>query len=177
METRRGGHVLVAELIGRHTRSLESSDPGLEVIREGRGIVKKALCKRDLVGIHNEATMLRELSGTGFAPELLEEGEDYIIEEDLGSSQPVTNKQAFLHNAALLLFTLWRHGIQHGDLTSSNVIVKENKPIAIDFLESHFSYEGIAAKRKLSDRHYLWQFVAAILGVEVGDVTPREVVG
>lgn len=145
--------------IGGHLRNPDHGGPGLEVTREKSGIVKRAFCDGDLEGIRNEARMLKELRGTGFAPELLEEGDDYIRQEDLGESQPVQDGEALRYNAVRLLWTLRQHRVRHGDLTGGNIIIKGDRPIAIDFQQSNFFDEPPMDKRKLSDAYYLWRSV------------------
>lgn len=149
-------------VIGGHRKQPTNDGPGLDVIRETRGIVKRAYTEGDLIGIRNEARMLKELRGTGFAPELLEEGDDYIVQEDLGESQPVRDGEVLRQNATRLLWTLRQHRIRHGDLTGGNIIIKGDRPIAIDFQQSHFFDEPAQDKRKLSDSYFLWRVIQSI---------------
>ena len=148
--------------------------PGLIVSRTPGGVLKR--CYKvdhewdqiNLSGLRNEARMLKKLSGTGFAPELKEEefgqeGSEYILIEDLGDSEPVTDSAVFGRNAFLFLMALEEHDIRHGDLTSPNVIIKSNKPMAIDFAESTFLSEARCSKRPESDAYLLGQFVTSIL--------------
>lgn len=149
-------------MIGGHRKQPTNDGPGLDVIRETRGIVKRAYTEGDLTGIRNEARMLKELRGTGFAPELLEEGDDYIVQEDLGESQPVHDGEVLRQNATRLLWTLRQHRIRHGDLTGGNIIIKGDRPIAIDFQQSHFFDEPAQDKRKLSDSYFLWRVIQSL---------------
>ena len=135
---------------------------GLDVIKENGAITKHAHNTPNIEGIHNEARMLRKLSGTGFAPELLEEGGDYIIQEDLGESQPVESGEVLRRNAVWLLWTLRQHRISHGDLTNVNTIIKDDRPVAIDFQQSRFFDEEMPDKRKCSDSYYLWRTIAGV---------------
>lgn len=112
--------------------------------------------------------MLRELTGTGFAPELIDEQDDVICQEDLGDGEPVQDGTRFRQGAAQLLCTLWSHGIRHGDLTGRNIIVRGDRPIAIDFLQSRFRNAPGPDKRQLSDSYWLWSFVASVPSVLQG---------
>ena len=143
---------------------------GLTVYREN-GIIRKwayggeKALRRCLNGIHQEARMLRELKGTGFAPELIEEGEDYIIEEDLGVSQPVESGDALRRNGVRLLWALQQHRISHGDpwLTlapsskkKGNIIIRDDRPMLVDFKMSRFFDEPVSDYRETSDQYHFW---------------------
>lgn len=146
--------------LGGHRAQPLNDGPGLDVIREEGAVVKRAHTPGDIEGIRTEARLLRALSGSGFAPELIAEETDYITEEDLGDSEPVHDGELFRQNATRLLWTLREHGIRHGDLTGVNIIIKGDKPMAIDFQQSHLFDEPAPDKRKLSDSYYLWRVVA-----------------
>jgi len=148
---------------------------GLTVYREN-GIVKKwayggeKASPRCINGVHNEARMLRELSGTGVAPQLLEEGDDYIVEEDLGVNQPVKNLEALRRNGVRLLWTLQQHRISHGDpwirLASKgkkgNIIIRDDRPMLVDFKMSRFFDEPMLDYRETSDQYHFWLNLAEV---------------
>ncbi len=162
--------------IGGHRAQPYNDGPGLIVLRQDGAIVKRAYTPGDRDGIRTEAMMLRALEGTGFVPRLLEESEDFIIQEDLGESEPVQDGEVFRQEAARLLWTLRKHSIRHGDLTGVNLIIKADRPVAIDFQQSNFFGEPIPDKRKLSDSYFLWRFVAGTSAVQHPTAdTPRVV--
>jgi 2-polyprenyl-3-methyl-5-hydroxy-6-metoxy-1,4-benzoquinol methylase len=154
------GEAVKMGAIGGHKAKPYDDGPGLDVIREAGGIVKIAHTPGDLEGIRNEARMLRLLSGSGFAPELIDEKEDRIIEEDLGEGEPIQDGEAFRRNCVRLLWALQQVNIRHGDLTGANIIVKADRPMAIDFQQSNLYSEGPPQKRPLSDSYFLWRFAA-----------------
>lgn len=148
---------------------------GLTVYREN-GTVKKwayggeKANRRCINGVHNEARMLRELIGTGVAPQLLEEGDDYIVEEDLGMNQPVEDLTTLRRNGVWLLWTLQQHRISHGDpwlelapkKKKGNLIIKEDRPMLIDFKMSRFFDEPMLDYREISDQYHLWLNLAKV---------------
>lgn len=156
------------ELIGGHI--------GLRVFRTPKGVMKVVgkwgletepnrkdiWIEANYKGLHQEARMLRALSGTGFAPELIEERDNAILIEDLGESEDTTDPMEFRFNASRLLLALREKRIRHGDLTDKNVIIKNNKPIAIDFAQSTFFDEPVSssyAQRPEPDSVWLWRIV------------------
>ncbi len=150
--------------IGGHLMRPDNAIPGLTVFRETLGdgstrIVKEAFGPNDLEGLHNEAKMLTLMSGTGFAPELLEEHEDYIIQEDLGEHHHEAKDGELLrHNSVKFLHTIRSKGINHGDLTGVNVFFRDNSPVAIDWQQSHMMDEkNPNPKRSLNDSYFFWR--------------------
>lgn len=148
--------------------------PGLEVNRIPRG-VEQRLAEEELVGlspvdtnrwrkanqaeIDNRTQMLRLLGPTGFAPKLIEARSDYVLQEDLGDSEDVSNGIEFWLNSIRLLLALRDNQIRHGDLTSPNIIIRDNVPMAIDFAQSSLFSESSKEKRPEADSYHLWQFV------------------
>lgn len=175
---------MTSTLIGGHQRQPTQDGPGVHVFREDGGVVvKKAYTLPDVDGLRNEARFLRELEGTGVAPRLYtcqvapSEGCLYAIsQEDLGESQPVQNGEDFRRHMARLLWTLHKHGVRHGDATSGNIIIRDDKPMLVDFQQSNYYSEGPPQKRPLADSYFLWRFVAGTPAIEhpVAD-TPRVV--
>ncbi len=87
--------------------------------------------------IHNEAAMLQIMSASGFTPELVSIHRHLTYQQDLGESEPVTDPELFRRNCVKMLATIRARGLRHGDLTASNIIVRNNHPYAIDWQESH----------------------------------------
>ena len=152
---------------------------GHNVYREGRGIRKwcypspwgdNGPSVRSLNGMHRNARMLRILSGTGCAPELIEEGDDYTIEEDLGESQPVVSGEALRRNGIRLLWTLQKHRISHGDpwirfppsVKKGNIVIRGDRPMLIDFKMSRFFTEPMFDYREVSDQYHFWLNLAGV---------------
>lgn len=147
--------------------SIIGGHQGLTVYRENGAIKKWAYGgekanPRCINGVHNEARMLRELSGTGAAPELIEEGDDFIIEEDLGVNQPVESGEALRRNGVRLLWTLQQHRISHGDPWLGNIIIKDDRPMLVDFKMSRFFDEPRSDYRETSDQYHFWLNLAKV---------------
>lgn len=145
---------------------------GVEVYREDGVIIKRAYTPEDADGLRNEARFLHELYGERIAPAFRESKSGgtnslyTLIQEDLGESEPVQDGEVFRQNVARLLWTLRKHKIRHGDLTGANIIVKDDKPMAIDFQQSNFFDEPVPQKRPLSDSYFVWRWAANVPAVE-----------
>lgn len=149
------------ELIGGHQERPENAVPGMHVFRTDKGIQKEAYNANDGEGLVREAECLRKLSGSGFAPELIETGGRAIIEEDVGQGEPIQDGEVWRRNCTRLLHVLRKAEIRHGDLTWSNIIVRNDSPVAIDFQQSLYFSEipDPKDKRTLADSYYLWRAV------------------
>lgn len=104
----------------------------------------------------NGARYMARVSGEGFAPETLLADGGLLI-KDLGESQDVWDEIAFRRNCAALLLTLKAANISHGDLVSKNIIVKNNRPIAIDWWQAKDLDDPTPSKRPEGDAFHLWQ--------------------
>jgi hypothetical protein len=87
--------------------------------------------------------------------------------EDLGDAarldapeSPVQDEERFYRNCIWLLLTLNNRGIHHGDLTSPNILVRNDYPVVLDWRESRLEQETGSDKRKKPDAFYLWKSVA-----------------
>lgn len=138
--------------------------PGLRVERKDRVIVKTA--HRDdgpeyyriaLQSIKRDAWGLKAMAGSGYAPELLKQTKDSVTQTDLGDTEPVGVEQDFRRNCVWMLCETRKRGVRHGDLTDRNVIVREDKPAAIDWQESHEIGKPSPAKQPLSDSGLLFR--------------------
>jgi SAM-dependent methyltransferase len=145
---------------------------GLEVRHENGVIVKRATFDgvREVDGhlwenkkaIANEARMLKRLAGTGIAPELIEEHEDYIVEEYIEAA-PCEDGEQFRRNIARLLWTLRCLEIHHGDMVRQNMVVRTNSvPIALDWHGAHFFNEPCLPTRIVPDIHLLLPWAATV---------------
>ncbi len=151
---------MAGTLIGGHL--------GLDVIREG-GIIRKVAQKRDgedryplnVEAIKNEARFLRVMDHSGFTPTMLAEGEDWIVQTDLGNTQEMKDGEVFRRNCIKLLWTLRRRGVRHGDLTGPmNVMCINDWPWVVDWQEAHLIGDPAPQKNPFSDSHLLWRTIA-----------------
>ncbi len=106
-------------------------------------ILKTAKDDTGMQHLSNETAYLAMMATSGYVPKVLDflgtqEAPTSIFLEDLGDTQPVTENDALLTHAIFLLASLRQRGIWHGDLTAPNIIIRDDKPHAIDFGESMF---------------------------------------
>jgi hypothetical protein len=128
--------------------------PGLDVYRTPDGIVKIASDEHNRKAVANEVRFLDLMEGSGFTPTVLASGPGWMKTEDLGDSDEAPlDGEAFRRNMIRLVWTLRNRNIRHGDLTSANLILRGNKPWAIDFQEAHLIGEEAPQKNPLSDSH------------------------
>ncbi len=141
---------------------------GLDVIRED-GFIRKVAQKRDgeeryepnVAAIKNEALYLRVMADSGFTPELLQEGDDWIAQTDLGDAKPMRDGEAFRRNCIRFLWTLRRRGVRHGDLTGpGNVMCIKDWPWVVDWQEAHLIGQEAPQKQPFSDSYLLWRTIA-----------------
>lgn len=57
----------------------------------------------------------------------------FIIMEDLGESDEITDMEKLFFNSQALLAGLKEVGVIHRDLRPGNIIIKANRPLALDF--------------------------------------------
>lgn len=159
-------------MIAFETLKVIGGHDGLRVYRTERGILKhlnhdtaRAVEWHDMnmLGIHNEARFLRLLEDSGYTPKLLEEGESYILEEDLGITETPTSIQKLSRKCCLMLNLLREKRIRHIDLTWPNVVVTDNHPYAIDWQQSRlFDEEPNPEERWESDTGSVWRWMSVI---------------
>ena len=110
--------------------------------REDNGrIVKAAKDAEGVFHLSQEMAFLATMAPSGYVATLMDfvgarEAPHAIELTDLGDTEPVTNTDELLTHAIHLLNWLRRTRIYHGDLTAPNLIIRNNKPYAIDFGES-----------------------------------------
>jgi len=104
------------------------------VYRDGKGLVMKYCRGGRPEGIAWEAGMLKSLAESRYFPGVYDVGPNYIIMEDLGESEYVTDLEIALRHACVILDDLRKAGISHNDLGSGlNILVKDNVPRIVDF--------------------------------------------
>jgi len=165
--------------------------PGLEVWRATDGILKIGgweMERNNIAGLQNEARMLRLMEGTGFAPRLLGEprlldgewrhdGRFATLQEDVGPTLKngaiVKDPVRFRRNCIYLLQALRSRGIRHGDLTTTNLALREGDvAVALDWQESRLFDEPGEDKQPHSDSYLLWQRLAEA-GLDEGRIMRR----
>ena len=137
---------------------------GTEAHRIGNDRVLLKLTEhRTQAHLENSFDKLRHIESR-YVPEAIEIGDGYLILSDMGTTEPVTDMHQAIYNAELLLEDLAKAQVHHGDLTSRNVIIRNNVPYAIDFFESRYMQElgtGAKPKRPEPDRYHLMRALGA----------------
>ena len=114
--------------------------------------------------VANEVSFLAVMGGAGYAPILLAFGPDSVTTEYI-ATEPVTDPDAFLRGCCGLLAKFRDMGIIHGDLTEYNLLVRDNRPLAVDFAESRLARETDRTdKRPGGDAPWLWHAYEALTG-------------
>lgn len=139
---------------------------GMRVFR-GNGVITKRAEHRELpapytvegniASLLNEAKFLRVMAGSGWTPEILEVGADYIVQTDVGETQLVQDVEMFRRNCIRMLYEVRRRRVRHGDLTSSNIVVRGEVPRVVDWQEAHFIGEMAPQKQPASDSALLFR--------------------
>lgn len=130
-------------------------------------ILKTAKNDTGMQHLSNETAYLAMMATSGYVSKVLdylgtEEAPTSIFLEDLGDTEPVTDNDVALTHAIHLLGHLHQRGIWHGDLTAPNIIIRDNKPHAIDFGESMFldaAKMNVHPKRPEPDWFHLLQAI------------------
>jgi SAM-dependent methyltransferase len=109
----------------------------------------------------NAAMFLTKMAGTGFVP-MAQINDNGLRIQNLGESEKVWDEIAFRRNCARLLIKLQELNIAHGDLTSKNIIVKDNQPVVIDWFQAKNLNDLTPKKRPEGDAFHLWTAAAEL---------------
>jgi serine/threonine-protein kinase RIO1 len=135
------------------------SDNGVSRVWRRDGLVHK---RQPKYLTDNEIYALHHLYDTGYVPFAEQTAIDTVAMEDLGKSEPVTNSGAFMQHRAKILRMLEKKGLRHGDLTTYSIIVKNNKPMLIDWGESRTWNDPRPDKRREGDKYWLSKTMASL---------------
>ena len=140
----------------------ERSLKGITRRVEGGTLIKEGHTPIEIAFLMNHANCLWLLRDCPYTPNILHEAEGVTHETYLGESEPVTDETAFRHHCINLLLWLNSAGVRHGDLTRHNVIVKDNKPMLVDFHQSRYAGDGGPDKRPEGDHYWMWETAAQL---------------
>lgn len=108
----------------------------------------------------NEFWCLQKLAGTGYVPHPCQRIDVETIKmQDLGKSEKVTHRAAFVNHCERILNYLNMYKIRHGDLTEYSIIVKGNRPYIIDFAESRYGDDPRPDKRPEGDTFWMQKII------------------
>jgi RIO-like serine/threonine protein kinase len=111
----------------------------------------------------NEWYALRLLADTGLVPEA-EKVDISTVRLRYVKNESVTDAASFMSHYRDVLATLETHKIRHGDLTCFSVLVKDNKPILIDWAESRYWDDPRPDKRREGDAYWLDKTMRELCG-------------
>ncbi len=103
----------------------------------------------------NELWFLMALKDTGYVPQDVRKEDVELISMEYIPPQGITDNEKFMEHYKHVIRALQYHGIRHGDLTEYSILVKDNRPIVIDFGESRWMDDAIDSKRPESDSYLL----------------------
>lgn len=146
---------------------VESELKGVRICVDSEDLLEKtAVTHMERTFLRNEARMLTHMQASCFTPvpHMIQEDErcTALTEEYLGESEPVTDEVIFRRECALLLLMLRDYGVIHGDLTSKNIIVRNNRPMVVDWHQSRLINDPGPDKRPEGDAYHLWRAAAEL---------------
>ncbi len=127
----------IGENIGGHPGLIVYRYPNKRIGKWVNLMESLEMVEANMGAINIEAQMLQAMAHTGYTPELIAQYRTAIVQQDLGITERVTDPELFRRNCVRMLATIRAKGLRHGDLTASNIIVRDNHPYAIDWQESH----------------------------------------
>lgn len=121
--------------------------------------------------ITNEYHFFMRMWPTGYAPvcKIVDEWTlktRYLGDQQL-SHKSVTDIDTFMGHYRPLLAALKLKGIRHGDLTTYAIIVRDNRPLLIDFAESRFTNDPRPDKRPEGDEYWLLKSMEEICQISI----------
>ena len=127
----------------------------------------------NVTAVHNEAAMLDAMSGSGYAPELIDIGEDWNTQEDLGHTEAPVDMEVWRQNLVRMLAAIRARGLRHGDLKGNNIITRGDRSSAVDWQESHRIGDVAPQKSPYTDSLLLMQHIIGTAGPNGQFDTPR----
>jgi len=110
----------------------------------------------------NEFAFLSAMQLSGYVPRKIERHDIETISMEYIETHQVVSAPLFLSHLHPLLTALKLVGIVHGDLTEYAVLVRNDKPIIIDFSESRWIRDPIPSKRREDDFIMLLRTMTAL---------------
>lgn len=103
----------------------------------------------------NEMFCLERMQQYGFVPRWPNRIGLEIVSMEFIEEDHAINPDKFMGYLEQVLLALAKARIVHGDLTEYSVLVKNNRPVLVDFAESRPSTSPISPKRPEGDRYWL----------------------
>ena len=100
--------------------------------------------------------------GSAYAPPLFARVDDETIKMWFIESEQVTDVKEFMEHYQGVLEDLKYRGLRHGDLTEPHVLVRDNRPVIIDWAESRTWDDPRPDKRREGDAYWLRKTMEAL---------------
>ena len=110
----------------------------------------------------NEIWCLEKMHSSDFVP-YAERVELEVIKMEFVEEDEIFDVALLQDFVAGCLNTLMFCGIRHGDLTRPNILIRDNKPIIIDFAESRLMTDPRPDKRPEGDEYWLRRTIEEII--------------
>ena len=137
--------------------------------RDGKGHFMKWSRGGNAAKVRREWDFLMTMAASGVTPQPLRYGDDFILMQDLGDSEPVPIEEHPLVASAaqVILDSLLAKGIRHNDLRPQNLIWYERKLYCIDFGRALWTGESLSGYRENEDALLIRDSVAQIIAGKV----------
>ena len=117
----------------------------------------------------NEYYFLSAMRNSGYVPvNVVREGVELISMEYI-ESELVTDATAFWQHFHPVLQAMVDRNIKHGDLTEYSVLVRNNKPVIIDWAEARIGTSPIELKRPRGDSYWLRRTMRKLTGLPIDE--------
>lgn len=110
----------------------------------------------------NELWCLEVMANTGFVP-AVERVKLEVIRMEFVKDESPTKLMVLSQSIDSALKALDNCGIRHGDLTRPNVLIRNNRPVLLDFSESRLMADPRPDKRPEGDDYWLRRTIQEII--------------
>jgi hypothetical protein len=165
--------------IGGHS----NAQGAMRAYRTTEGVWKVTADEYNEAALRNEADMLQRMGRNGHAPELLEiySGDDpardpiryAILQSDAGVTDPIIDGEKFRREMIRLVGAVRARELRHGDLTAPNLVFHNDRPVLLDWQESHPLGEKGPQKQPWTDSFMAMRVVAGTADTAGQMDTPR----
>lgn len=103
----------------------------------------------------NEMYFLTAMQYSGYVPRWPKRHGRELISMEFIENEMVTNPEEFLSHYSRVLDALREANVRHGDLTEYSVLVRNNRPVLVDFAEARILDSPLPSKREEGDAYWL----------------------
>lgn len=103
----------------------------------------------------NEIDAYRRMKPSGYVPQVFETDNPAMIRMEFVDFEPVRNVEIFMSHYLKVLDAMFQVRLRHGDLSEYSVLVRDDRPLLIDWAESRLWDDMRPDKRPEGDAHWL----------------------